>query len=341
MGKINDFFELLGVVPEASDEEVKAAWHRHITEAGGPKKVKADILVAYQYLADAGNRQTYRKLLAACDGRYPITLKPELSENFLRSCAIARIQCFEHPKFKGEYHVRRLDQETPDFAEHPNPSSATRLTRWERFTHAVAAVFGGVFINKTLGERIGLAVLYIVVTSGLFFGSWQLTNFIQDQSQRATDRAHAKAVATIKATLLSKQATAQSRLISLSRSEHQLRERFRERIGISFETTTLPHELDACILKHNLSETWTSIHKAIPAAADISAERTSLGAISNRVAAETYLPEDSGRLDEIINRLDSYLAVLQLQWANIDRVREFLDIDRATKSSSTSEGSSR
>ncbi len=329
-------FEVLGVRPEATDDEVEAAYARFRFE--GEEAIPADVREAYRFLQAANRRQWYRELLRACYKDELLDIEPGDFHEFTRLCDLAQITIFDHPAAANNYKVRLPGQLQPHWTKDRRPVGEAgppippfRRRLWSAFE---AVVLLGAFRRGTIGQKFGLALLYIVViAAGVGGARW------------AAGELAASRAANLAATVKASHALALDKLAKLETRAKAVDAEFTAATGASFDPatgkSTKPRpEVDESILRHQtVREAWAAIEAGNVKPSDIESRRQTLTAIGARIQSQTFVPDDRDRLEDILSWIDRSSSNLVSQSRYIKHIKTMVETDQFEKVGQSSERS--
>lgn len=124
-------FDVLGIGPEATDEEVEAAWGRHFAAADASyEHVPQEVRHAYSVLQAADQRRWYMQMLENAETEQPLTVGTDGDlETFKQSCERTLLRYIVDPQRSNVYHVRAPWQPDPDFARPAGNHSSGAVSR--------------------------------------------------------------------------------------------------------------------------------------------------------------------------------------------------------------------
>lgn len=329
-------FEILGVHPEATDEEVErafAAFH-----FGLDPVVPDDVREAYRFLQSAERRDWYRELLRACQKEELLLIPPEQYTGFKTVCDLTQISLFPHPKAANSYAVRLPGQAQPRWTEDRRPVGETgprvpplRERLWNVFE---AVVLLGRFRRAPLGEKFGLILLYGAVIAAAAYGlRWAGRELA---IVRAQDLASA---------VKSNHAEAVEKMTKLEALAKTLDSEFTAATGATFDAlsgkATRPRpEVDETILRHQtVREAWAAIESGRVKPSDIEGRRQTLTAIGGRIQSQTFVPDDRNRLEELLTWIDRSSSKLDGQSRLIKHIKTMVETDQFEKNGRSTERS--
>ncbi len=324
-------FDILGVEPEATDEEVERAWQGHFLNADADhERVPQEVRHAYQLLQDSGRRVWYTDMLRAAAIGHPVTVRPHEILAFQRMCELAFLKPYPDRDVKDAFLVRTHWQEPPRWDE-----AAQRFvpppTVWERLRKAAVAVFFlQCFRGKSPEQKLALAILYLVVIfSGGWAVRWGATAFAENAKIRSNEKIHAL------------QARTANELAELEGLERKLLADFERSVGIALEAPAgqRPRIVGDAILAHrSVSEAWAAIHNSRIDPSRLAACKDTLKRISQCVAASTCAATDGAQLDEIQSWIRDQEKELRSQYGNMNHIVEILDTQRTKQALDRSRG---
>jgi hypothetical protein len=329
-------FEVLGVHPEATDEEVERAFAGF--HFGLDTAIPDDVREAYRFLQSAERRDWYRELLRACQKEELLLIPPDQYTGFKTVCDLTQISLFPHPKAANSYAVRLPGQAQPRWTEDRRPvgeAGPRVLPLSERLWNVFeSVVLLGRFRRAPLGEKFGLVLLYgAVITAGSYGLRWA-------GRELAIVRAE-----NLAATVKSRHAEAIDKLAKLEARANTVDSEFIAVTGASFDPSTgkstKPRpEVDESILRHEtVREAWAAIESGRVKPSELQSTKESLSAIGGRIQSQTFVPDDRDRLDELIGWIDRRASKQAGQSRYIKHIKTMVETDQFEKNGQSAERS--
>jgi len=325
-------FDILGVDPGATDEEVERAWQGHFVNADADhSRVPQNVRHAYQLLQDSGRRLWYNDMLRAAAIEHPVTVRPHEILAFQRMCELAYLKSYPDQDVKDAFLVRTHWQEPPRWDE-----AAQRFvpppTAWERLRKAVAAVFLlQCFRGKSHGQQLALTILYLIVVAPTAYAAWFGINALSDARARRLESA-LRDLSTRSAEMSK---ALDQRVDSLSR-------RFADATGVPVGSCAdaafqKKPEVESALFKNPTAKSaWDVACRSFPKDSDVQLQRTTVAGASQRISKNQFLDEDVDQLEQTIVWLGKALGQLDEVDPKIDHIRTMIASERFGRVSGSS-----
>lgn len=325
-------FDILGVEPEATDEEVERAWQGHFLNADADhERVPQEVRHAYQLLQDSGRRVWYTDMLRAAAIGHPVTVRPHEILAFQRMCELAFLKPYPDRDLKDAFLVRTHWQEPPRWDE-----AAQRFvpppTVWQRLGKTLAAVFLlQCFRGKSPGQQLALTVLYLIVVAPTAYAAWYGINAFSDARARNLESALRD---------LSTRCTEMSK--ALDQRVDSLSKRFADATGVpivSCADAAFPKEpeVESALFKNPTAKSaWDVACKSFPKDFDVQLQRTTVAGVSQRISKHQFLDKDVDQLEQTIAWLGKAIGQLDEVDPKIDHIRTMIASERFGRVSGSS-----
>lgn len=325
-------FDVLGVSPEATDEEVERAWQGHFLNADADhERVPQEVRHAYQLLQDSGRRVWYTDMLRAAKIGHPVTVRPHEILAFQRMCELASLKSYPDRDVKDAFLVRTHWQDGPRWDD-----AAQRLvpppTAWQRLGKALAAVFlFQCFRGKVPGQKLALVILYLVVLVPAAFAAKYGISALSDARARKLE----SALRNLGARSADMSKALDQRIDSLSR-------RFSDATSVPIGSCAdaafqKKPEVESALFKNPTTKSaWDVACKSFPKDSDLQLHRTIVADVNQRISKHAFHSEDVVQLEQTIAWLSKALRQLDEVDPKIDHIRTMIASERFGRSSGPS-----
>lgn len=334
MVKYQTLFERLGVLPDAEDEAIHAAFTSWFAQCGGDElAIPQDVREAYKFLSVPTNRQHYRDLLEACESGDPIEFAPDQGASLERLCQLTEIVLYPDRHRQNTFHFRRPDQSAPGWLQPPiEPQQVMRKAPSFLWQILTLRPFRGASPRRKLCLAVAYVLGAMAVVGGLEWAvkgrdNSQFAAFAVGPSPAAVEQARRR---TLEKSILAKHQEASSILKSLDEMTARLRSDFKQVIGLEWEQADnsgvpKPRALDlALIREESVREAWTDLIASRIPAPEIDSRRQVVESVGQAAASGNFRAEDEVFLAKIIEWGQSRVHIMQSQPLNLEHIQVML-----------------
>lgn len=352
-------FEIAGVAPTATPEEIEARFEEALKAANGNlAAMGADVRNAFSVLKVAQNVELYRDLLRSCTEETNVPVRTAEVDTFTRFCAMCLITPFQHPQQRELFRLCIAGQAVPEWVRYdPRTMSHLRMRWGQRLEQLIQRyLLGGVFRGRSAGQRTGIVLAYLVFLSlaGVGVRAFVLALVPVPAAAAHTGNLTKRPALDERPSVKPAPdfgpltATCERVAANLRHIDEQaavVAREFQVLMGMKLDEaatdrTLRPKVIEAAIAKDpTVKEAWKALLDERIDPSDISERKSTLDAIQKRVSSKEPRDSDDADAQQMESWTKTMLERLRGQRNYIDHVRVMLDADRFQQALDKPDGS--